>query len=149
MTTVTDIRTQFEDWADGIRAKDLKRVMAHYADEVESFDVVDPLRYSGKKASRERTEKWFASFESDIGLEVLDLTVLASETVGFSYSLNRYTEKVTGKDAIDMWVRVTFCWENADGKWLIVHQHNSVPFNPETGKASLEIQPELKSEEEG
>ena len=40
-----------------------------------------------------------------------------------------------------MWVRTTVCFRKIDGTWLITHEHNSVPFNPETGKASLDLAP--------
>ncbi len=141
MNNEKEIRALLEEWADAVRHRDLEGVMKHYAPDVESFDVVDPLRYSGKDAGRERTKNWFATFEDDIGLEVQDLAVAAGDDVAFCHSLNRYSEKETGKDKIDMWVRVTFCWRKIEGTWKIVHQHNSVPFNPGTGKASLEIQP--------
>jgi uncharacterized protein (TIGR02246 family) len=141
VSSENEVRELFNEWADAIRGRDLEGVMKHYAPDVESFDVVDPLRYSGKESGKERTKNWFATFEDDIGLEVRDLTVAASETVAFCHSLNRYSEKETGKNKIDMWVRVTLCWQNIDGVWQIVHQHSSVPFNPETGQASLNIQP--------
>lgn len=141
MNNEKEIRAAFEEWADAIHHRDLEGVMKHYAPDVESFDVVDPLRYSGKNSGSERTKNWFATFDDDIGLEVLGLSVAAGEEVAFCYSLNRYSEKMPGKNKIDMWVRVTLCWRKTEGSWQIVHQHNSVPFDPGTGKASLEIQP--------
>lgn len=142
MSSETEVKARFEQLADAIRHKDLAGVIEIYAEDVDSFDVIDPLRYQGKGTGMERTKKWFETFDKNIAVEVLDLTVKASDTVAFTYSLNRYIEESsTGADKIDMWVRVTFGWEKRDGEWLIVHQHNSVPFNPETGKASLKIQP--------
>ena len=29
---------------------------------------------------------------------------------------------------ISFWMRATMCFERVDGKWRIVHEHNSVPF---------------------
>ena len=42
---------------------------------------------------------------------------------------------------IDMWFRKTLGLQRRDGTWLITHDHGSVPFNPESGKASLGLQP--------
>jgi hypothetical protein len=28
-----------------------------------------------------------------------------------------------------------------DGKWTVTHEHDSVPFNVESGKASLDLRP--------
>jgi ketosteroid isomerase-like protein len=40
-----------------------------------------------------------------------------------------------------MWVRATLCLRRIDGKWMIAHEHQSVPFDVETGKASLDLKP--------
>jgi hypothetical protein len=36
-----------------------------------------------------------------------------------------------------MVIRTTDCVRKVKGKWLIVHEHNSVPVDPATGKADL------------
>jgi hypothetical protein len=40
-----------------------------------------------------------------------------------------------------MWWRATVCYRKIDGKWMITHEHASVPFNVESGKASLDLTP--------
>jgi ketosteroid isomerase-like protein len=40
-----------------------------------------------------------------------------------------------------MWVRATTCYRKLDGMWTIVHEHQSVPFDPNTGAASLDLEP--------
>jgi ketosteroid isomerase-like protein len=40
-----------------------------------------------------------------------------------------------------MWVRATTCYRKIDGKWMITHEHQSVPFDTESGKASLDLEP--------
>jgi ketosteroid isomerase-like protein len=40
-----------------------------------------------------------------------------------------------------MWVRATTCYRKVDGAWKIVHEHQSVPFDPHTGAASLDLAP--------
>jgi ketosteroid isomerase-like protein len=40
-----------------------------------------------------------------------------------------------------MWVRATLCLRRIDDKWMIAHEHQSVPFDVETGKASLDLKP--------
>ena len=40
-----------------------------------------------------------------------------------------------------MWLRTTTCYRKVGGEWLVTHEHNSVPFDVETGKASLALQP--------
>ena len=40
-----------------------------------------------------------------------------------------------------MWVRATVCYRKIDGTWMVTHEHNSVPFDVESGKASLDLKP--------
>ena len=42
---------------------------------------------------------------------------------------------------VDMWVRATICMRKIKGQWTIVHEHQSVPFDAQTGKASLDLKP--------
>jgi len=42
---------------------------------------------------------------------------------------------------MDIVLRVTNGYANFKGKWLIAHQHISVPVDPMTGKADLQSKP--------
>jgi len=37
--------------------------------------------------------------------------------------------------------RATLCRRRIDGKWMVTHGHSSVPFDMESGKASLDLKP--------
>jgi ketosteroid isomerase-like protein len=40
-----------------------------------------------------------------------------------------------------MWVRATTCYRKIDGTWTITHEYQSVPFDGESGRASLDLEP--------
>jgi ketosteroid isomerase-like protein len=40
-----------------------------------------------------------------------------------------------------MWVRAALCCRRVDGRWLITHDHESVPFDAETGQALTSLRP--------
>jgi ketosteroid isomerase-like protein len=40
-----------------------------------------------------------------------------------------------------MWWRTTVCFRKIDEKWMVMHEHNSVSFDAESGKASLDFKP--------
>jgi ketosteroid isomerase-like protein len=109
--------------------------------DIVSFDVVDPLRYTGVHIVRERAEKWFAFCETAIGCEVRDLNIATGSDVAFCHYIYRVTGIRTDGVKVDMWVRTTVCLRKTGDTWLIVHEHQSVPFNPEGGKASLDLKP--------
>jgi ketosteroid isomerase-like protein len=135
------IRKLVHERVEGIRARDAERAMAGVAADVRSFDVVNPLQNAGAASARRRAEVWFSSFDGPIGVEVKDLHVAAAGGVGFSYAFQRYTGRKRDGGAIDMWVRTTVCYRKIDGAWKITHEHQSVPFDPETGRASLALAP--------
>jgi ketosteroid isomerase-like protein len=76
-----------------------------------------------------------------IGYELGDLTVAAGDDVAFSQSLNRVNATTTAGTRLDMWWRATVCYRRIDGKWMVTHAHSSVPFDVESGRASLDLKP--------
>lgn len=124
-----------------IHAKDLNTLLAHHAADVLSFDVLDPLQNRGADAIRERAKQWFAAYQGVIGYGVRDLNVTAGADVAYCTYLYRVTGTLQKGGQVDMWVRATVCFHKQDDKWLIVHEHQSVPFDGATGKASLDLKP--------
>lgn len=135
------IRSMVDRWTLAVCAGDLDTRVADYAADVRVFDVVNPLQQSGVSAVRERLESWLASFEGSIGYSTHDLDVVASGGVGYAVCLNHIRGTLRSGDEIDMWVRTTACLRVSDGRWLVVHEHTSAPFDPETGRASVDLQP--------
>ena len=39
------------------------------------------------------------------------------------------------------YMRGTFCCRRTNGRWKIAHEHFSAPFDPESGKALLKLEP--------
>jgi len=136
-----EIRDLVEARVQAVRSRDLNAAIAHHAPDVVAFDVVNPLQYLGADTVRERTQAWFALYPEGIGYEVRDLYVAAGEEVAFCHHLYRVTGTTSAGAQVDMWVRATVCFQKSDGVWKVVHDHESVPFDPETGKASMELKP--------
>ena len=40
-----------------------------------------------------------------------------------------------------MWVRVSYGFRRIDGRWSLVHDHVSVPFDVTTGKGVADLEP--------
>lgn len=136
-----EISALIEDNLKAVRAKDLDRATAHYAPDVFLFDVINPLHYTGSEALRKRLEQWFSSFHGPIGYEMRDRNITAGEDVAFCHSLNQVKGTKTDGQEIEMWWRATVCYRKIDGKWRVTHGHSSVPFDGESGKASLDLKP--------
>ena len=136
-----EICTATEHLAAAVRAKDLDGLMAHYAPDVRSFGLPGPLQYVGVDAVRKQAAAWLDSYESPLGYEIRELSITAGPDVAFSHSLNRVTGTMTDGTKVDMWWRSTVGYRKMDGRWLITHRHDSVPFDMESGKASVDLTP--------
>ncbi len=90
---------------------------------------------SRRPGSRESTKPRSARYE------IRDLSIATGDDVAFSHSLNRVNATKTGGQKIDMWWRATICYRKLGDRWVVAHEHNSVPFDPESGKASLSLKP--------
>jgi ketosteroid isomerase-like protein len=136
-----EIRKIIEDRMNAVRKKDVNRATECVAPNILLFDVVNPLQYSGSDMLRKRAEQWFSSFDGPIGFEVRELNIVAGDNAAFSHSLNRVSGKMMNGKDLEMWWRSTVCYRRIGGRWMITHEHNSVPFEPGSGKASLDLQP--------
>lgn len=135
------IRALIEARVQAVHAKDVEAANAHHAPDVVAFDVVNPLRYQGADRVRQRTQEWFAVYPGPIGYEVRDLSITASDDVAFCHFLYHVTgTSVTGAQ-VDMWVRATVCFQKIEGRWVLTHDHESVPFDPRSGQAAVDLKP--------
>ena len=135
------IKGLIEDGTRSVRDKNIEGVMSLYAQEVVSFDIVPPLRYRGADAFRNLWEATFSSFQGPIDYEIHDLSITVGDDVAFTHSLNRISGTMNTGQKTDLWLRWTACWRSINGTWLIVHHHNSVPVDLQTGRAVLSLKP--------
>ena len=135
------VRTIIEERVESVRSKDINALLSNHAPDILAFDVLNPLQYSGLDKVRERAEKWLSSYQSSIGYEIRDLGVTTGADVAFCHYLYRVSGTLQDGGEVNMWVRATVCLRKVDGKWKIEHEHQSVPFDVETGKASLDLKP--------
>lgn len=138
-----EIRRLLHRWEKAFSAKDTDAVMALYAPgaAVVAFDVVPPLAKSGREAYRKNYEEFFAMYEGPLEVEIRDLRIVAGSDVAFLHCLERMSGTLKGGQKSDLWLRVTSGLRKINGKWLIVHDHVSVPVDFETGKAALDLTP--------
>ncbi|WP_129666120.1 YybH family protein [Phytoactinopolyspora endophytica] len=135
------IRQQVDNLIDGIRARDLDGLKPLYATDIVSFDVQPPLQHVGAEAKMKNWVDVFTIYEEP-HYEVHDLTITVDGDVAFAHSLNRLSGRLTnGTTASGFWVRFTACFRKLDGKWLIAHDHVSLPLDFESGKALMDLEP--------
>jgi ketosteroid isomerase-like protein len=140
-TAEAQIRDLIEERVRAVDEKDVDKLMTHHAPDVLSFDVIGPLQYTGSGTVRQRAEQWLSAYQSRIGYEVRNLDITAGNDLAFCHYLYHVSGTLLEGGKVDMWVRATVCLHKLGGKWTIVHEHQSVPFDVQTGKASLDLKP--------
>ncbi len=130
MTTTSDetqVRACIEAWAAALRAKDVDQVMAHYTPDMISFDLAPPLLHAAEPY-RQGLVEWFATFTGGVELDIRDLHIETSGDLAWSRSLNHLGGARTDGTQTDVWTRATVCFRKTGARWLVAHEHLSVPF---------------------
>lgn len=136
-----EIRRQVGTIVEGLRAKDLDVLKGVYAEDVVSFDVEPPLQHVGIDAKLKNWANVFAFFR-EVDYEVRDLEITAGDDVAFGHGFGRLSGTMENGTATGgMWVRVTFCFQRIGGRWLVVHDQVSVPFDITSGRGVTDLEP--------
>ena len=123
-----------------VQQKNIDGAMASYSMDIVSYDVVNTLQKVGIQACRERLESWLSQFPGSFSYAVEKLTVIANDELGFGYSFNHVKGSLANGDEIDMRWRSTICFSKQSSRWLITHEHSSVPFDAQSGQALIKLE---------
>jgi len=137
-----EIETLFQQYLKAFNAKDTNAIMAQYSTtDLFVFDVVPPREYPSWDAYKKDFEALFAVFPGPVTNKLSDLSITTAGTMAYAHNIQ--TVAFTGKDGskFNIVVRVSDVLRKVKGKWLIVHEHVSVPVDLATGKAVLQSTP--------
>ena len=139
-TNEAQIRQLISDQQRAICIKDVDQIMSHYANESILFDVKPPFQTKGKDAIRQLWQDCLPYFPNTFEIETHDLTIIVNDNLATAHWLFRFKGE-QDHPAMQMWMRATaVCQKNQDD-WQILHEHISVPFDPETAQAVLTLNP--------
>ena len=123
----TSVRDRVASLTQAIRDKDIDYLMTHYAPDVVAYDIMPPLAVLSAADYRKKFEQWFASMRGPIDYEMDDLRISMSESHAFCHCVSHVRGTRTDGEKADYWVRVTTCFQKANGQWLVGHEHVSLP----------------------
>ncbi|NUR63727.1 MAG: SgcJ/EcaC family oxidoreductase [Catenulispora sp.] len=137
----TEIRHLVADLAHAIQAKDLDAIRRIYAEDVVSFDVEPPLQHLGIDAKLKNWERVFTIFQ-EVEYDLRDLVVTTGDEVAFTHAFGRLHGTLANGTTTDgMWVRATLGLQKRDGRWIVIHDQASVPFDVVSGKGVADLEP--------
>ena len=134
------VRDTIDAYANAVRHKDLDAVMALYARDVVAFDMMAPLSYAGRDAYRSAWEFGVSMMTGEMRWEARDLRIAVSGDLAHAHALTHMSGDTT-MGAMDMWSRWTIHLRRSGGRWLITHEHASVPLDQQGMNAAVDLQP--------
>jgi ketosteroid isomerase-like protein len=143
MNDEEQIRQVVEGKAAALHTGDVKAVLARYATEVVQFSLAPPLRQHTDAQDPGPLERWLATFEAPPRREVTQLEITTDGDVAFATSIDCLTATPKGMtESFSLWFRVTLGLRRIDGRWLVTHEHQSVPFEMDGSfRASIGLTP--------
>jgi ketosteroid isomerase-like protein len=136
-----DVRALLKEWLEAIRRKNIDRLMRLYAGNAVYFDLVPPLRLVGADPIRRNFLRWFDGWTSAIGQEVRDLDVASSGDIAATFMLVRASGTLKTGREVGYWVRASVCCKRSDDRWLITHEHISLPADFASGRTVMDLVP--------
>ena len=128
---------------DAIEAKDPTAIMANYVsgNSLIVFDVIPPRQYVGSDAYKKDWAGVVGECADSPKFQVSDLAIESDGKLAVSHSIQHFacTDPKGGKT--DLTMRATDVYRKVNGKWLIAHEHLSVPVDLATSKADLTSKP--------
>jgi ketosteroid isomerase-like protein len=121
------VRDLLDTRVDACQKKDIDQLMSIYSSDIVYFDVVPPLQFRGAAEVRRNFARWFNEYDGPIGLETHELDVAVAGDVAFAHML--HLDSGARNNGVDgaVWIRSTVCCRYSNGKWLVTHEHISMP----------------------
>lgn len=135
-----EIRRLDDELTRAARERDIDRRVACYAPDVEVFHPMSGLEERGIDALRKALEWFYSTVTGPVEREVLEFRVRVDESVAVSHAFVRTRATGVGGESLDMVMRCTTGYRRYGERWLIVHEHMSVPFDAGINAATKEEQ---------
>ncbi len=120
-------------WSKALEKRDLDTMLAGYHKNIHLFDITPPYQTVGIKAYRKLWEESFAHFPEKFKSTHRNIKISVDGNTAFLHCLHRL-EAIAPSTAQEMsWIRATICFQKIDRKWLVTHEHISIPGDMATG----------------
>jgi ketosteroid isomerase-like protein len=125
-------------------AQDLGEMVRHYAPgDTVIFHLIPPQRYDLRSFRDDWPELW-SKFDRRPVMAVSDIVVtLGAGDMAYARSIVSITGTKRSGHVVDLDIRVTDVLRAAGDRWLIEHEHWSVPVDPQSGRAFLNVRQPL------
>jgi uncharacterized protein (TIGR02246 family) len=126
-TNESAVRDLLERWAAAVRAKNMPEVLANHAPDFVMFDVPPPFESRGLPAYEDTWKLFYSNQPDPIAFDIKRLEVIAGDDVAFAFAHMQCIEPTERAQRTPLDFRLSVGLRKVEGRWLIVHEHHSVP----------------------
>ncbi len=129
--------------ATAVEAKDANAILANYvkSKKLLVFDAIPPREYRAWEAYRDDWQGVLDECADAPKMKISDLAIHVAGSFAYSHSIQKFACTGAKGNTIGLTMRTTDVYRKKGGKWLVVHEHNSVPVDLATAKADLTSKP--------
>ncbi len=128
MSNESQIRMLIENWAAAVRNNDMNAILAHHSADVVMYDVPFPFESIGIEAYR-KTWDLFFKYTKPAVFDIQELSIIADQHVAFCYATMKCADNSNSDEFVELPFRLTIGLKKINDKWVIIHEHHSVPSN--------------------
>jgi len=121
------IRNLIEFWAAAVRAKDFAGIFQNHSADIVMFDVPPPFQSRGIEAYRKSWDLFYSWTNEAIPFDIREMDITAGSDVAFAVATMGCAEPGDGGKPKSLDFRLTVGLRKIDGRWIITHEHHSVP----------------------
>lgn len=119
-----------ESFAEAIREGNIEHIMSFYSDDIIAYDMMPPLEFSSKDKYKKSWLEYFINyFKFPVHFDYEKQKFSIDGDVAFTHALVHMSGEAKDGEMINMWMRNTTCLKKFGEKWLITHEHNSIPMD--------------------
>lgn len=133
------IRGLIDGWYAALGQGDAAGLAVAYADDAAIASLAPPLWVHGKQAYVASMAGWFSTFDGPLKGEQEKLSIVAGDSVAFVNGCSHIVGKKEDGTVMDLRMRLTLCLEKREGKWLVVAEHASVPFDMQSYRPLVDL----------
>lgn len=137
---MTGIDAAFDAYRDAVWARDADALLALYAPDVRIFDTWGTWSYEGIEGWAASVRDWLGSLGAErVAVEMADRRIVEGRDMATASACVTYAAIATdGRRLRSMQSRLSWVLARRDGRWLVVHEHTSVPIGHDDLKGILQ-----------
>jgi uncharacterized protein (TIGR02246 family) len=130
-----EIRHMMNEWSRALEAKDIAGLVKDYAPNAVLYDAIPPYKVVGADNIREVWANCLPYFPEQFKSEHRDIQIHVAGDSAFAHGMHHFLPTKADHPSGHTWMRVTVGYRKFRGKWKVVHEHISIPFNPMNNQA--------------